>query len=1026
MNKRLLRVGISLCIIFVIWAFNSNRVWAEDLATKITSPLVFSYDTPTQDCSNTTMHAAHTHADGKKCWSWNKDTLTPTLTLDGIDLEVSTGNHGLSFEGSVDIILAAGSENKIVASGLAKSTIHCDWWLTILGTGKLTADKRNSGTMASIHAGRVFRINDANVILHGNIGIYTNSLTINSGTVNSSFISSDGDINIYGGNITITAGEGQNALKGKTISIRDGGTVTAKALTGQAPFSSKPTLSDVVHRTGTGEWNNINGDACIYDPPATVSNLDLTDKLTAPIMGVIPETIIIEDDQYTGTVYWYDSNSIRPTKFLGNKVYTATVVLSAKAGYTFKGIEQNIFEYSGATSVTNSASYGFFPFLNVNIEFPATEETALESIAITTPPSKTAYKYGETFSTEGMVVKATYNDGTSNTSFSAYTVDIIRALTLSDNTITLTANGTSITTTLSITVDKADGPSVSSISTVSTVGCTNSSNNDGKLTGVTTAMEYKKSGATSYNSGSGSDITGLTSGTYLVRVKETDTHYAGIDSTYMISVFSPEPTYGINLSTSGTYTFPAADVGYGEQTPLTVTINNTGKQATGALSLALSGSDSARFTLDKDSISSIATDGSDTFTVKPNTGLSVSTYTAVVAVSGASITKSFNVSFTVIPNTKPPSTPTPRPTPTPIQEGKVEKTRQQDEGAPIGDVNNSSDELKTKVLTAQEQEMVKRGENAKIILQITDISNSVSDEEKILINEKLFTDAWDEEKPVLYIDLSLYKQIGDREQTRVTKTKGKISISIEVPESFRNTDITKNREYYIIMIHNNEAIKIDGIYDPETHNFTFETDSFSTYALNYSDNIRIHTYEGFRYLQLGVRANKISQTISYKKVANIDGYIIYGGRCGQDMTELAEVPANITSYSFNDLEPRTFYKYQVKAYRIVDGEKVIIMTSKVVHSIFNGKTYADPLRVTLDMTSFNLAVGEDTILTGNVVLQKDKKLKAHTKVIRYESSNNEIATVNNMGEVTTKAVGTCYIYSYAQNGVYKKIKVTVE
>lgn len=53
-------------------------------------------------------------------------------------------------------------------------------------------------------------------------------------------------------------------------------------------------------------------------------------------------------------------------------------------------------------------------------------------------------------------------------------------------------------------------------------------------------------------------------------------------------------------------------------------------------------------------------------------------------------------------------------------------------------------------------------------------------------------------------------------------------------------------------------------------------------------------------------------------------------------------------------------------------------------------------------------------------------LKEHTAVIRYESSNKEIATVDSKGKIKAKAKGTCYIYVYAQNGVYKKIRVTVK
>lgn len=99
-------------------------------------------------------------------------------------------------------------------------------------------------------------------------------------------------------------------------------------------------------------------------------------------------------------------------------------------------------------------------------------------------------------------------------------------------------------------------------------------------------------------------------------------------------------------------------------------------------------------------------------------------------------------------------------------------------------------------------------------------------------------------------NLTLYKQVGRREQTKVTETNEKISISLEIPEVFWNTDVTKSREFYVIRIHDGEITRIDGSYDAIKQIFTFETDRFSTYALTYQDINRLTTYEGFRYLQL--------------------------------------------------------------------------------------------------------------------------------------------------------------------------------
>ncbi|GHV79640.1 hypothetical protein AGMMS49944_14310 [Spirochaetia bacterium] len=109
-------------------------------------------------------------------------------------------------------------------------------------------------------------------------------------------------------------------------------------------------------------------------------------------------------------------------------------------------------------------------------------------------------------------------------------------------------------------------------------------------------------------------------------------------------------TYGVNLNVTGTHTFPAATHGYTAQSAKSVTITNTGNQATGSLTAALSGTNSGSFTLSTTSISSIPVSGTtaNAFTVVPNNGLAIGTYTAVITVSGDNgITANFDVSFTV-------------------------------------------------------------------------------------------------------------------------------------------------------------------------------------------------------------------------------------------------------------------------------------------------------------------------------------------------------------------------------------------
>ena len=357
--------------------------------------------------------------------------------------------------------------------------------------------------------------------------------------------------------------------------------------------------------------------------------------------------------------------------------------------------------------------------------------------------------------------------------------------------------------------------------------------------------------------------------------------------------------------------------------------------------------------------------------------------------------------------------------------GKIVKNEQQDSGAPATSLNNSTEDLKKQVFTKDELSKIAAGENAKVILKVTDISASVREDDKKLITENLKGDT-----SVVYIDLSLYKQIGNGEAIKVTNTNGMISVSFEVPEYLWNTDLTKNRTYKIVRVHDGVAAVIEGTYDPVTHLFTFETDKFSTYALAYEDTtlnqvpVSGNVYPFF----LTTISDKLSQTLTYTKVSGADGYFIYGAKCGSKykLKKLADVTGNIKSYCHKNLKEATYYKYQVKAYRVINGQKVVIASSNITHSITTGSSFANPVKVTAKISAVTIAVGESKVVTFKAVLPKGKKIKNHTAAIRYKTTNAAIITVSKDGMIKAKSKGSCYVYAYAQNGVYLKIKVTVK
>lgn len=76
------------------------------------------------------------------------------------------------------------------------------------------------------------------------------------------------------------------------------------------------------------------------------------------------------------------------------------------------------------------------------------------------------------------------------------------------------------------TIAKAE-QSAPAASLFTTVAPTATTTTDGKITGITAQMEYRKMGDSAWTMGTGSDVTGLSSGKYQIRFKETDNYNAG-------------------------------------------------------------------------------------------------------------------------------------------------------------------------------------------------------------------------------------------------------------------------------------------------------------------------------------------------------------------------------------------------------------------------------------------------------------------------------------------------------------------
>lgn len=185
------------------------------------------------------------------------------------------------------------------------------------------------------------------------------------------------------------------------------------------------------------------------------------------------------------------------------------------------------------------------------------------------------------------------------------------------------------------------------------------------------------------------------------------------------------------------------------------------------------------------------------------------------------------------------------------------------------------------------------------------------------------------------------------------------------------------------------------------------------------------------------KQTKTSVTLQWNRLNDVDGYLIYGNRCnGNGKTYKYKKLATITSgktqtWVQKGLKKGTFYKYVVKAYKLVDGKKVVTDISTSVHTVTQGGAYGIAKSVSVtkignkkNTLGVTLKKGQKAQITAKEV-EKDNKIKHHRNLC-YESSNTEVATVTSKGLIQAKGKGTCKIWVYAQNGVYKELTITVK
>ena len=182
--------------------------------------------------------------------------------------------------------------------------------------------------------------------------------------------------------------------------------------------------------------------------------------------------------------------------------------------------------------------------------------------------------------------------------------------------------------------------------------------------------------------------------------------------------------------------------------------------------------------------------------------------------------------------------------------------------------------------------------------------------------------------------------------------------------------------------------------------------------------------------------------ISWTGISNAAGYDIFFSRCNSSgVTREPKLIKTISAkgkntrgktlgYVVTGLKKKLCYKAEIRAYRWVKGKKVYIAYSPMVHAICNdsNRTSTNAKSIRLNTGSVYLKVGGSKQLKATVKGVVDGRrilAEEHAPLVRYSSSNEAVATVDDSGRIRAVGKGSCTICAMTANGLYKTVKVRV-
>ena len=328
------------------------------------------------------------------------------------------------------------------------------------------------------------------------------------------------------------AGDGKITNVDSTMEYKQDAQTVWTAITGTEIANLPGGIYQVRYKSDTGKFASEAAHITI-NSNATVGESNIG-GIIPPAAGLVPGASVTETAQYTGTVTWSPNHAV----FQSGNQYTATITLTPKADYTFKGVPQNSFTVPGALA-TNPANSGIITavFPGLPFDAPADGEGYNIDYMNETVLITNGYQAGTDSSFTGLIPSG------SVTGYLGQTLYIRKAA--SGEIPASTGTGVAIPARLTAPTG------------IGTVNESYPDAGDGKITNVDSTMEYKKDAEPAWTGITGFELTGLPGGTYYVRLKAAD---KDIDAAVAAESFASSAA-SLTVQTTGTTPEPTPAAG---------------------------------------------------------------------------------------------------------------------------------------------------------------------------------------------------------------------------------------------------------------------------------------------------------------------------------------------------------------------------------------------------------------------------------------------------------------------------------